>query len=882
MKIFKNFLLAMTMMTLAFSTSAQQPPLLDRDLFFGNPEISGGQLSPDGKFISFMKQYNGIMNLWVKSFDEPFEKARPLTNSTRPFYGYFWTRDSKCLLYVKDKDGDENMNIFAVDPGANPAEGGVPESKNLTPLKEVAAQIYMVSKKDPNMLYVGINDRDAAWHDLYELQIASGKLTKLFENNDRITGYDFDWDEKMRVMSKTDEKGNTTMFRVDEGNKLTPIYDFNVNEQAYIAGWNEDNSQCYLVTNKGDIDKSTLFLMDPKTQKMKMMESDPNKKVDFGGLMLDDNTRKIITTSYTLDKTEYYWKDKKWESTYQYLESKFPGREVYLQSTTKDYSKLLIAVSGDKYAAEVHFFDVKSKKLIHQYTPRPALKAVEQHLAGMKPVSYKSSDGLDIPAYLTIPVGIEGNNLPVIVLVHGGPKGPRDYWGYNSEVQFLANRGYAVLQPNFRASGGYGKKFMNAGDMQWGKLMQDDITWGVKYLIETGIADKNKVAIMGGSYGGYATLAGLAFTPDVYACGVDIVGPSNIFTLLESIPAYWEPARAFLYGMVGDPNTAEGKEAIRAASPLFRAEKINRPLLIIQGANDPRVKKAEADQIVIALREKGKKVDYLLAPDEGHGFIKPLNKKAMYAETEKFLAEILGGRYQEGMEEDVKNTLEKLRVDISTVKYDPQATLKTAKTLPAVQNVWSASTMEYTVVFEVQGQKMPMEMKRTIESKDNNWLVSDVYTGAMGEMKDAILFQQDATLVSREMEQMGQKISMTMDGSKAIVDMQGKKMEMEFTGAILHDGSGVDQIIARWPLKDGFSLVVEVPDITTMKAKQVKISVTGKETIKTDECVKVEMVSAENASDKTTFWINPKTLSADKMVSVMPAMGNAVMTIEKK
>jgi len=221
-------------------------------------------------------------------------------------------------------------------------------------------------------------------------------------------------------------------------------------------------------------------------------------------------------------------------------------------------------------------------------------------------------------------------------------------------------------------------------------------------------------------------------------------------------------------------------------------------------------------------------------------------------------------------------------VDIATVTYEPKTAVKTAKTLPAVQNVWSAATIDYSVVFEVQGQKMAMEMKRTIQSKDNNWLVSDVVTGAMGEMKDAILFQPDATFVSRDMEQMGQKISITQEGSKAIVDMQGKKMEIEFTGAILHDGPGVDQIIARWPLKDGFSLVAEVPDMTTMKAKQVKISVTGKETVKTDECMKVEMVSTDNANDKTTFWINPKTQSADKIVSVMPAMGNAVMTIEKK
>lgn len=882
MKMFSKFFLATIMTTIFYAASAQQPPLLDRDLFFGNPEISGGQLSPDGKYISFMKQYNGIMNLWVKAFDEPFEKARPLTSSSRPFYGYFWTRDSKYLLYVKDKDGDENMNIFAVDPQAPATEGGVPESKNLTPLKEVAAQIFMVSKKDPNILYVGLNDRDKAWHDLYELQISTGKLTKLYENNDRITGYDFDWDENMRMMSKTDEKGNTTMFRVEKDKSLTPIYDFNVNEQAYIAGFTEDNNQCYLVTNKGELDKSTLFLFDPQTKKMKLMESDPNKKVDFGGLMLDDNTRKIIATSYTLDKTEYYWKDKGWEKTYKYLESKFPGREVYLQSFTKDYSKLLLAVSGDKYAAEVHFFDVKSKKLIHQYTPRPKLKAVEQHLAPMKPISYKSSDGMEIPAYLTTPVGIGEKNLPVIVLVHGGPKGPRDYWGYNAEVQFLANRGYAVLQPNFRSSGGYGKKFLNAGDMQWGKLMQDDITWGVKHLIEQGIADKNKVAIMGGSYGGYATLAGLAFTPDLYACGVDIVGPSNIFTLLESIPAYWEAGRAFLYGMVGDPNTEEGKAAIKAASPLFSADKINRPLLIIQGANDPRVKKAEADQIVIALREKGKKVDYLLAADEGHGFIKPLNKKAMYAETEKFLSEILGGRYQAEMEADVKETLEKLRVDIATVKYEPKKETQSATALPAISNVWSAGSFDYAVTFEIQGQKMAMEMKRTIESGATGWLVSDIMTGAMGQMKDAIVYQPDGVPVSREMEQMGQKVAMTFEPSKAVVDMAGNKMEIPFASAWMPDGPGADQIIARWPLKEGYSIVAEIPDMMTMKAKQVKITVTGKETLKTDECWKVEMASTENENDKTTYWINPKTLMADKSVSVMPAMGNAVMTIEKK
>lgn len=645
-------------------------PLIDRALFFGNPEITSGKLSPDGSKLAFMKAYQGIMNIWVKTVDEPFENAVPLTDSTRPLYGYFWSEDSKYILYVKDQDGDENINIFAI----NPEEGkqGIPTSRNLTPAKEVAAQILHVSQNDPDLMMIGLNERDKAWHDLYELRISTGNLTMIFENTDRVTGYEFDWDDRLRILYKTDVQGNTVFLRINTDSSLTSIYETKVVETAYIAGWNEDNTQFYLVTNVGDLDKTTLFLMNPNSLELTKIESDPENKVDFGGLMLEQNTRKMIMTSYTQDKPKFYWKDKDWENMYHILKAKFPGREVGFSSSTKDYTKFLVGTYGDKFVSETWYYDRLSNDFVFQYTARPELKKVENSLASMTPVSYKSSDGLEIPAYLTLPVGAKGENLPVVVLVHGGPKGPRDFWGYNAEVQFLANRGYAVLQPNFRASGGYGKQFLNAGDLQWGKLMQDDITYGVKYLIEKGIADPAKVAIMGGSYGGYATLAGLAFTPDLYVCGVDIVGPSNIFTLLESIPPYWEAGRAFLYGMVGDPNTDEGKERIREASPLFSVDKISKPLLIIQGSNDPRVKQAEADQIVIALRDKGKKVDYLLAKDEGHGFAKPLNRMAMYAEVEKFLAEILGGRYQAEMPDDVRETLDSLTVDIEAVTYEPK------------------------------------------------------------------------------------------------------------------------------------------------------------------------------------------------------------------
>ncbi|MCB0605130.1 MAG: S9 family peptidase [Saprospiraceae bacterium] len=859
----------------------QKAPIIDRDLFFGNPEISGGQLSPDGKWISFMKEYKGIMNIWLKKFDEPFEKARPLTDSKRPFYGYYWTEDGKYILYAKDKDGDENLNIFAVSPNEKVAAGKLPKSRNLTPMKDVAAQIYATSKKSPDVLMIGINDRDKAWHDLYRLTISTGKLEMMYENKDRITGYDFDWDDNLRVLYQTDEKGNT-QFLYKNGDALTPIYETSVTEQASISGWNEDNSKFYLITNKGELNLTTLYLMDPVTKELTYIESDPKKKVDFGGLSLDRNTRKIISTSYTADKTVYFWRDKTWEENYNFLQQKFPGREVDFQSYTKDYSKFLVAVGGDRYISDSYFFDAKTKKLIFQYTPRPKLKKFEKYLAPMKAVSYPSSDGMLIPGYLTLPVGKGIRNLPTVILVHGGPKGPRDYWGYNSFVQFLANRGYAVLQPNFRASGGYGKAFLNAGDLQWGKLMQDDITWGVKYLIKQGFSDPSKIAIMGGSYGGYATLAGLTFTPDVYACGIDIVGPSNLFTLLESVPAYWESGRAFLYGMTGDPNTEEGKKRIKESSPLFHADKITKPLLIVQGANDPRVRKAEADQIVIALRDKGKEVEYLLADDEGHGFAKPVNNMAMFASIEKFLAGFLGGQYQASMPEDVKKRLGELQVDIKTVTYTPKVDVNSAVSLPEINNTFKVGTGKYDAKLEVQGQTIPMEMTREIFQNGDNYIVADKATSAMGDMKDEITYNSDFQPISRKVEQMGQVVLMNYTDGKIQVDMQGKKLDLDVKGAILNDGPGMDIIVAGLPLEESYSVIAEMPDMTTMKAKQVKLAVVGTEKINDVNHTKVEITATDNPADKITLWINPNTGDATKMVQVVPAMGNAVITTIKK
>jgi dipeptidyl aminopeptidase/acylaminoacyl peptidase len=665
---FTKTILLIVVLASAVATKAQTsnlPPLIDRELFFGPPVIAGGQLSPDGKYMSFLKTYKGTMNVWVKDASAPFESAHPLTADTlRPIRNYFWSRDGKYILYVQDKGGDENFNVYAVNPSEKPAAGqDIPINRALTDYKGVRTFIYSVPKSDPDALYIGLNDRDKKWHDLYKLKISNGEKTLLRQNSDkdRITGWIFDWSDKLRLATRANEDGSNDLLRVDE-KELVPIYYTGPFEEFDPYAFDKDNKQFYVATNKGDDrDLKQLVLLDPASMKETFVEKDPQNRVDFGNANFSDVTRSIVLTSYTDEKQRLYWKDKQFEEDYRIIEKELPGLLLDFTSSTADENLWLLSAYSDTDPGAAYLFDRKTKKLSFQYRPRPDIPI--KSLAPMKAIKYKSSDGLEIPAYLVLPKGIPAKNLPMVAFPHGGPWG-RDYWGYNSFAQFLANRGYAVLLPNFRASTGYGKKFLDAGNKQWGDKMQDDITWGIKYLVSEGIVDAKHVGIMGGSYGGYATLAGVAFTPDLYAAAVSIVGPSNLITLLNSIPPYWEPIRKLFYLRMGDPSTDEGKAQLERQSPLNSADKIKTPLLVAQGANDPRVNKAESEQIVNALRKRNFPVEYILAPDEGHGFARPVNNMAMLAAAEKFLATYLGGRYQESMTPEVEKRLGEIKVDV--------------------------------------------------------------------------------------------------------------------------------------------------------------------------------------------------------------------------
>jgi dipeptidyl aminopeptidase/acylaminoacyl peptidase len=500
--------------------------------------------------------------------------------------------------------------------------------------------------------------------------ISTGERTLLRKNTEKIAGWVFDEAGTLRLAERVAANGDTELLRVD-ADAFTKVYSCGVFENCGAVRFRKDGTRVYLRSNKGDSDLVALTLLDPATGKEEVVEADPQKKVDLGNVVFSEVSGELIATAYEDERIRWYFRDKTFEADYRWLEKQLPGKRLALSSPTRDEQLALVTATADTEPGETYLFDRKAKKLTQQYRIFEALP--REALSPMTSISYPSSDGLSIPAFLTLPKGLPAKGLPVVVLPHGGPWA-RDNYGYRAQAQFLANRGYAVLQPNFRGSTGYGKKFLNAGNKQWGEKMQDDITWGVKHLIANGTADPKRVAIMGGSYGGYATLAGVAFTPDVYAAGVSIVGPSNLITLLNSIPPYWEAGRTMFYERMGNPTTAEGKTQLERQSPLTSAAKIRTPLLVAQGANDPRVKKHESDQIVIALRDRGFPVEYIVAPDEGHGFARPVNNMAMYASIEKFLAKHLKGRFQETMPPDVATRLKEITVDPASVTLTKPAT----------------------------------------------------------------------------------------------------------------------------------------------------------------------------------------------------------------
>jgi dipeptidyl aminopeptidase/acylaminoacyl peptidase len=848
------------------------PPLLDRELFFGDPDYSGAQLSPDGKYISFLKQYNDVRNVYVKKREEAFDKARPVTADARPVLGYFWSRDSKYVLYVQDKLGNENWHVYAVDPSAaSDAESGVPPARDLTPIDGITARIYALPKNAPDRIVVGMNDRDATYHDVYDVSIATGNRELLIENTEKVGGYTFDLEGNVRLATRQTDDGGTEILRVNDDGTLAPIYTCSWEESAFPVRFQPDGVRFYMETNKGsDADLSRLVLVDPGTGAEELVESDPEKEVDFGSPVFDGRTDELIATVYVGDKVRIYPRTKEVRADLEFFDKNLPEGEYNVQSSTADMRYHLVSVSRDVDPGSVYLYDRDKKRMELLYKSRPELPS--EYLAEMKPVRYTARDGLEIPAYLTVPNGVEPVNLPVVIFPHGGPWA-RDRWGYDGYAQFLGNRGYAVLQMNFRGSAGYGKSFLNAGNKEWGfGAMQHDITDGVKYLVDQGIADPERVAIFGGSYGGYATLAGVTFTPDLYTAAIPYVAPSNLVTLIKSFPAYWGPFMKRWYQRVGDPNDPEDKKDLIARSPLFKASEIKTPMLVVHGLNDPRVKKSESDQLVVALRERGINVEYIVAPDEGHGFRAPENRMALAVAIERFLAKHIGGRYQEDMPESLGSKLAELTVDVAAVELPDETLAGYAETAPLpefVPDQIGAMKVQYKAAVTMGDQAIDVDVTRQVTGAELDgsrvWLVESVQVSSFGTTIDTTYVDMESLRPLKRSMKMGEvtaRATYSNDKIEGAIDMGGNQMpiDVDLSAPVLCDGGALEFVMGALPLADGYETTLRTFDSQIQQVRTWSLTVSGPESVECEagshSAYKVVMAPLDGGTDSSTFYVS--------------------------
>jgi dipeptidyl aminopeptidase/acylaminoacyl peptidase len=604
--------------------------LIPRRVLFGNPERTMVQLSHDGKHLSFLAPVNGVQNVWISPVDNP-SAARAITKATgRGIPFAMWLYSNEHVIYVQDRAGDENWRVYSVNVLTL-------EERDLTPIEGVRAQPMGFSERFPDEILVGLNDRMSQLHDLYIINIRTAERRLLLENDMGFVGFVCDHDYGVRFGLCMNPNGSSDVFQ-RVGNDWQAFSNI-PNEDSLttqLLGFDGTGQVLYITDSRGR-NTSALFAHNLETNSQTLLAEDA--RADFSDWLQHPTEHTVQAASFNYDRERQQILDDQIKADFEYLQSIVKG-EIGVSSRTLDDQHWMVTDSSDLAPVRYYLYDRAAKQAKFLFTDRPELEHCA--LTKMQPKFIPTRDELEMVCYLSVPEGVKAA-VPMVLLVHGGPWA-RDAWGYDAEVQWLANRGYAVLQVNFRASTGFGKSFTNAGDLEWGQKMHDDLLDAVDWAVKEGITSSDTVAIMGGSYGGYATLAALTMTPDCFVCGVDIVGPSNLKTLLESVPPYWEPMIAMFRNRVGDDTTTDGQALLKERSPLTHVLSIKKPLLIGQGANDPRVKQAESDQIVTAMTEKSIPVTYALFPDEGHGFARPENRQAFYAVAEAFLAKHLGGQ----------------------------------------------------------------------------------------------------------------------------------------------------------------------------------------------------------------------------------------------
>lgn len=591
--------------------------------FFKSAEQTMFRISPNGEHIACLKPYKTRLNVFIKDFKSN-EDIRITGVKDRNIADFRWANDSR-IVYMKDNGGDENFRLYAVDiDGENFME--------LTAFEGVRSRILDEFMHDNDHILIEHNKRDRRFFDVYKVNVYTGEIEVVATNPGGVTEWIVDCNGNVRAGVALDGVNSKILYRESIDHDFRVVIEGNYKENVQVLCFAEDNKNLIIASNIGR-DKYAIYEFDASIgENSKLLYE--NEYVDVQEVVKSKKHKKVIGAIYNTDKIHYEFSDKSMNEVYSKIKERLPRENILFRDMDREENKIIIFAYSDKNPGSIYLYNTSNDSLEMVAKVKPWIN--EEEMSEVKPIKYTSRDGLTIHGYLTIPKGAEPKNLPIVVLPHGGPWG-RDICNFKDDGQFLANRGYGVLQINFRGSTGYGRKFKEAGFKQWGKTMQDDITDGVNWLIGEGIADVNRIAIYGISYGGYAVLAGLTFTPHLYTCGVDVVGPSNLFTLLEAMPAYWEPRRKIMYEMMGEPGV--DNELLREASPIFHVENIKKPLFVAQGAKDPRVPQREADQIVEALRERGTEVKYMLKENEGHGFKNQENILELYGEIEKFLKE---------------------------------------------------------------------------------------------------------------------------------------------------------------------------------------------------------------------------------------------------
>jgi dipeptidyl aminopeptidase/acylaminoacyl peptidase len=607
------------------------PPLIPREVLFGNPERVNPQISPDGTKLAYLAPHEGVLNVWVRTIGKTDDRV-VTSDRKRGIRVYFWQEDSEHILYLQDRDGDENWHLYQTNVRTA-------TTRDLTPFEGVQAQVIATDPQFPDEILVALNRRDRRFHDVYRINLKTGAAELDTENPGDVAGWAVDHRLQVRAASAfTPDGGMLIRIREDARSPWREFLRWGPEETfGGIVGFTPDNRGLWLISSV-DANAARLIEVDLATKKTKVIAEDP--QYDVSSVMIHPKTRHLEAVQFIRARREWQVLDPSLRADFERLRKERDG-DFSVVSRDREDRTWVVSYLVDDGPVYYYIYERATRRLGLLFSSQPALE--RYRLAKMQPISFTARDGMTIYGYLTLPVGVEPKRLPMVLLVHGGPWA-RDVWGFNAMVQWLANRGYAVLQVNFRGSTGYGKAYLNAGDREWAGKMHTDLIDGKNWAVAQGYADPKRVCIMGGSYGGYATLVGLAFTPEEFACGVDLVGPSNLVTLLRSIPPYWAPIKAIFDKRLGRVETDE--EFLKSRSPLFRADQIKAPLLIGHGANDPRVKKAESDQIVRSLRARNVPVTYVVYTDEGHGFARPENRLDFFGRAEEFLAKYLGGRFE--------------------------------------------------------------------------------------------------------------------------------------------------------------------------------------------------------------------------------------------